>query len=593
MAVIGIDLGTTNSLGAVWRDGKVQLIPDELGSLMIPSVVAVDLEGNILIGQAAREEELIHPERCASNFKRFMGTTRRYRLGEREFTPEELSALILRRIRELAEEYLGEEITECVISVPAYFNNDQRYATKIAAQLAGIQCERLINEPSAAALTARQEDDEEEKLLLVFDFGGGTLDVSIVECFENIVEITTIAGDNHLGGTDFDREIAFAFCEENGMAWDKLDKRQQAGLLMESRRCKETLSRQNEVEMVFVPGENSGYARLSMMLDTEKLFRIGQGVFRRIKNVISRAIMDSGRGLEDISGVLLAGGSSRMPAVQMFLSRLFKRDIVVGSEPDLLIARGIGIYTGIKERKEEVKDILMTDVCPFSLGVEIIGDTPGGPGKMSMLIERNSILPCRAEGNYVTVYDFQDKLCFRVYQGENYNPEQNLKLGEVTISVPRAPKGRESATATFTYDINGILQVSVVSDSTGEKAEATFVSGYRRLTEKQLAAQKAQLEAMSFLSREEEERKAIMAMAERLYAQTNGDVRFYIEQAIAFYNNAWLSKSPILIRKRGSEVMQRLLAVEISLRKNVFDFEIDPLDFLEETEEEDGDNPTS
>ncbi len=195
MAVIGIDLGTTNSLGAVWRNGKAELIPDDLGNLMIPSVVAVDLEGNILIGQVAREEELVHPERCASNFKRFMGTAKQYRLGEKVFTPEELSALILKRIRDMAGEYLEEEITECIISVPAYFNNDQRYATKLAAQLAGIYCERLINEPSAAALTAWR-GDEEESYLLVFDFGGGTLDISIVDCFENIVEINTIAGIN-------------------------------------------------------------------------------------------------------------------------------------------------------------------------------------------------------------------------------------------------------------------------------------------------------------------------------------------------------------------------------------------------------------
>lgn len=585
MAVIGIDLGTTNSLGAVWREGKAELIPDELGNLMIPSVVAVDLEGNILVGQAAREEELIHPERCASNFKRFMGTTKQYCLGDREFTPEELSALVLRRIRETAQTYLGEEITECVISVPAYFNNDQRYATKQAAQLAGIYCERLINEPSAAALTAHREDGE-ERVLLVFDFGGGTLDISIVDCFENIVEITTIAGDNHLGGTDFDREIALAFCEEKGVDWDKLSRRQQANLLLESKRCKETLSVQNRVEMLFCPGENSGVEKLCMELDTEKLFHIGQGLFRRIKNVISRAIMDSGLGAEDISGVLLAGGSSRMPVVQMFLSRLFERDIVMGKDPDLLIARGIGIYTGIKERNEELKDILMTDVCPFSLGTEIVGDVQGGPGKMSMLIERNSILPCRAVGNYVTANDYQDKMVFGIFQGENYNPEQNLKLGDVTISVPRAPKRQEGATVTFAYDINGILEVSVVSNSTGEKVNATFVSGYSHLSEKQLAAKKERMEAMSFLTREEEERKAIMAMAERLYAQTSGELRCHIEQAIALYNNAWESKSPIRIRKWGSEVMRRLLTIEISLRKNVFDFEIEDLGLFEEDEEE-------
>lgn len=224
MAVIGIDLGTTNSLAAVWKEGEVSLIADGLGNRMVPSVVAIDEEGNILTGQAAREEELLHPERCASNFKRFMGTEKVYSLAERRFTPEELSALILRRIKKDAEEYLGEEITEAVISVPAYFNNDQRYATKLAAELAGIYCERIINEPSAAALAARKADMEGEQLFLVFDFGGGTLDVSIVDCFEDIVEITAIAGDNHLGGTDFDQAIAGLSArktEWTGMLWRK------------------------------------------------------------------------------------------------------------------------------------------------------------------------------------------------------------------------------------------------------------------------------------------------------------------------------------------------------------------------------------
>lgn len=204
---------------------------------------------------------------------------------------------------------------------------------------------------------------------------------------------------------------------------------------------------------------------------------------------------------------------------------------------------------------------------------------------MSMLIERNSILPCRAVGSYTTVEDYQEKLRFGIFQGENYNPEQNLKLGDVTISVPRAPKRQESATVTFAYDINGILEVSVVSDSTGEKVNATFVSGYKHLTEKQLAAKKERMESMSFLSREEEERKAILAMAERLYAQTSGDLRGHIEQAIALYNNAWKSKSPIRIRKWGSEVMRRLLAIEISLRKNVFDFELDDLELFDKDED--------
>ncbi len=576
MAVIGIDLGTTNSLGAVWKEGEVCLIADGLGNRMVPSVVAIDEEGNILTGQAAREEELLHPERCASNFKRYMGTEKVYSLAGRKFTPEELSALILRRIRKDAEEYLGEEITEAVISVPAYFNNDQRYATKLAAELAGIYCERMINEPSAAALAARKADMEGEQLFLVFDFGGGTLDVSIVDCFEDIVEITAIAGDNHLGGTDFDQAIARAFCEENGVDWNCLEKSRQQALLFESRRCKEQLSARNEAMLEFCIGTDS-YA---MELTTNKIFQIGQRLFQRMKNVISRAVRDSGLGLEDITNVLLAGGSSRLPAVQMFLSRLFERDVMIGEEPDLLIARGLGVYTGIKERREEVKDLMMTDVCPFSLGTSTAGNAPGDPEKMCMMIERNSVLPCRAEMIFTTSGDYQDRILFKIYQGENYNPDANLKIGELGIPVVKAPKGKARVQVAFTYNINGILEVSAVDCYTKASVKTTVVSGYKQLSTQQIAAIKGQMEGMKYLPREQEERKAILAMGERLYAETVGDARRYVEQALGYYQHAWSTSSPIQIRKAGKRVMQMLLNVEVEQNYSVFE------EFFDDSREE-------
>lgn len=570
MAILGIDLGTTNSLAAMWKDGKVQLIPDAFGNFMVPSVVAIDMEGNILVGQAAREEELIHPERCASNFKRFMGTEKRYSLADREFRPEELSALILKRLKIMAEEFLQEKVSECVISVPAYFNNDQRYATKLAAELAGIHCERLINEPSAAALQGRQLDDGEERFSLVFDFGGGTLDVSIVDCFENIVEITTISGDNRLGGTDFDREIALAFCRENGISQENLDEKQWIALLLESKRCKEALSEQETVEMEF--------QQCAMELTTEKVLHIGQGLFQRMKNVISKAVIDSRLNLSDIDNILLAGGSSRMPAVQVLLERLFQRHIPLVSRPDLLIAQGIGVYTGVKERNGEVKDIMMTDVCPFSLGIETEGE------KMCMMIERNSILPSRAIKSFATAHDFQKRIAIQVYQGENYDPKQNLRLGAVTIFVPEALAGEEVIDVTFAYNINGILEVEVASRTTGEKVSSTFVSGYRHLSLEQIAAKKEQMENLQFLTEEEEVRKAVHALGERLYAETTGDLREYVSQLISIFNHFWSQGSLIRIRRCGALIMQKLLAMEMGLKMSAFEFDME-FPELEEDEE--------
>ena len=585
MAVIGIDLGTTNSLAAVWQGGQVCLIPDKTGNYITPSIVAVDADGNIMTGYAAREEELLAPDRCASNFKRFMGTEKRYCLAGHEFRPEELSALLLKKMKEGAEAFLGEEVTEAVISVPAYFNSDQRYATKLAAQLAGLACERIVNEPSAAALTVRQEElsakgqegeaafytmdsgEASEQCLLVFDFGGGTLDVSIVDCFENIVEITAIAGDNHLGGTDFDEAIAAAFCAENGMEWETLDRKEKTALMFEGRRCKETLSSQEAVTMQYQRDAKC----LGMELTSEKIFSLAPGLFRRIKNTISRALSDAGLGISDISQVLLAGGSSRMPAVQMFLSRLFGRGITAGVEPDFLVARGIGIYAGIKERQEEVKDILMTDVCPFSLGLRVQGDLADGEGKMCMMIERNNILPCRVTKYFVTASEFQEEIRLMVYQGESYHPEQNLKIGELCFPVPKAPAGKEGVYVTFTYNINGILEVFAASSSTGQEKSAAFVSGRGQFSPEQLLQKQDWIQAQQHLLQEEEERKAILSMADRLFAETSGAAREYVEQVIQYYNHAWKSKSLIRIRKAGKAVLQSLLAVDMRLRQSMFD----------------------
>ena len=585
MAVIGIDLGTTNSLAAIWRDGKVCLIPDESGNYIIPSIVAVDVEGNILTGYAAREEELLAPQRCASNFKRFMGTKKCYDLAGKKFLPEELSALVLKRIKEAAENFLGEEITEAVISVPAYFNNDQRYATKLAAELAGIVCDRIINEPSAAALTVQEEEifrktaeEAAEQCLLVFDFGGGTLDVSVVDCFENIVEITAIAGDNHLGGTDFDEAIAAAFCAENNLDWKAFSEKEKTTLKFESKLCKEALSVQDKVKMLY-PQEGKN---LSMDLTVEKLFALAPGLFRRMKNLVLQAVSDAGLQLTDITQVLLVGGSSRMPAVQIFLSRLFGREICVGGDPDFLVAQGIGLYAAIKERKEEVRDILMTDVCPFSLGVRVQGDLEDGKGKMCMMIERNNILPCRVTKHFVTASEFQEEIRIGVYQGESYYPEQNLKIGELYFPVPKAPAGKEGVFVSFTYNINGILEVFVASDSTGEKKTVTLVSGLRQLSPEKLSEKREWLLAQQHLLQEEEERKAILLMGERLFSQTSGTRREYVDQIIQYYNYAWKSKSPVRIRKAGKRVLQELIALDMCLRSK-FDGE----EFREEFGEED------
>ena len=320
MAIIGIDLGTTNSLAAVWKDGACQLIPNASGAFLTPSAVSVDEDGSILVGRAAKDRLISHPERTAARFKRYMGTDRVFQLGEHRFTPEELSALILRSLKEDAEAYLGEAVTEAVISVPAYFAEPQRSATKRAGQLAGLRVERLVNEPTAAAMSAHIAEGEQDKVCLVFDFGGGTLDVSLVERFESVVSVTAVSGDNNLGGTDFDLMIAKAFCRETGIDFGALSRQKQELLVQQAETCKMALSAQ---EPVFMAVENEG-STVSLPLTNQWLIRACGPLFQRMKTPIRQVLSDAGMFMDELDELVMVGGLQpyavgeklRLPAAQ-------------------------------------------------------------------------------------------------------------------------------------------------------------------------------------------------------------------------------------------------------------------------------------
>ena len=317
MAVIGIDLGTTNSLAAVWQQGRSRLIPNALGDVLTPSAVSIDEDGTVLVGEAARQRLVSHPERSAAAFKRAMGTDQTYSLAGRTFTPEELSALVLRQLKQDAEAFLGEPVEEAVVSVPAYFNDRQRAATKRAGQLAGLRVERLVNEPSAAALSC-YKPDEGEASFLVFDFGGGTLDVSVVECFDNVVNILAVSGDNALGGNDFDETIAHLFCVENGLDYRGLDRAAKAILLEQAEKCKQALT-ENPMAVMIV---DSPGVKGALSLTGKKLVEHSQKLLERMRTPVARALRDSGLGRGELAGVIPVGGSCKMPLVRQYLAHL-------------------------------------------------------------------------------------------------------------------------------------------------------------------------------------------------------------------------------------------------------------------------------
>lgn len=578
---IGIDLGTTNSLVSVWKDGKCQLIPNSLGEFLTPSVVSVDEDGSILVGQVAKERLISHPQATACVFKRFIGTGKKYYLGTETFTAEELSSFMLRRLKEDAEAFLGESVEEAVISVPAYFNDDQRYATKAAAQLAGLHTERLVNEPSAAALASRMMDTDKDQSFLVFDFGGGTLDVSVVDCFDNIIEIAAVSGDNHLGGSDFDLAIAQYFCQENGLEFEELTPNRQAILLKQAELCKQGLGNQAQTLLLWAEGEN----QYQLILTSKLLVKIGAPLFQRIKRVIQRVLTDSGRSISQIDDILLVGGSCKMPVIQEYLAHLLgKRPVSLGS-PDTVVAQGVGIYAGIKARDGEIKDMMMTDVCPFTLGIATYNTTSDTSPHMAVMIERNSILPVSVEKNFVTLRDNQSKLMVSIYQGEEYYTSMNLQLGELEIDVPQAPAGEEGATVRFSYDINGILAVDVWNDKNGEKKNLVIVGKNNRMSQQEIEKRLKELEKYHIHPVDQEENRLLLAWGERLYTETNGHLRENIGSALSYLQEELQSQSLYRIhqaRKQTTKIFER--AEEILEGEDLYGYRTDFSD--EETEEE-------
>lgn len=460
MAVIGIDLGTTNSLGAYWKDGTVQLIPMERESFLLPSVVGyVEGEG-FLAGAAAKERLIPYARDTAASFKRFMGTAKEYCLGGRAYTPMELSAMVLEQIKRNAEFYLKEEIEEAVITVPAYFNDRQRSDTRKAAQIAGLKVERLINEPSAAALAYRQEYGEEDRTLLVFDFGGGTLDLSYVECFDNVIEIIAVAGDNHLGGDDIDEAVSAYFCRENGLCPEELTKEEQAKLRKFAEDAKCALAQQDGVTMELdIRGKTC-----RAFLNSERLFEICMPLFGKIKQLFLHILEDADSRVSGIDDLIMVGGSSKLAVVKRFLRELLGKEPIVLGETDMVVARGAGIYAGIRQRKEDIRDMLLTDVCPFTLGIGVNNKANRDKNILNPMIERNSTLPASHRDRFVTVSDYQKEIRIRIYQGEEYYVDDDVLLGELTIEVALRPAGQAWVDVQFTYDINGILHVTVENE---------------------------------------------------------------------------------------------------------------------------------
>lgn len=577
MAIIGIDLGTTNSLVSVYKDGQVQLIPNAFGEYLTPSVVSFGEDGEIFVGKIAKEMLITNPSRTFCEFKRNMGTEYVYHVGLRQYRAEDLSAFVLRHLKENAEKFLGEPVTDAIISVPAYFDDDMRYATKYAGHLAKLNVERLVNEPSAVALK-HHHTTEESETFIVFDFGGGTLDVSLVDAFDNIVEIVAVAGDNHLGGKDFNEIIANDFFKKNKLNPETISAYNKEIVLKESELLKRDLSVSNYATRKFLL-DNKEYV---MELTNQELIHISTDLFKRLAEPLRKVINDVDMNWNDVDKIILVGGSSKMPIIKQYIKSLTDIPVVVDNNPDESIALGVGMAAAIKERSGDIKDMILTDICPFSLGVDVVGNV------FSPIIERNTSLPCKKSHTYVTLYDYQTKMTFNIYQGENLIASDNHRLCTLSLEgLPALPKGEAGAIVTFMYDINGILDIQIDPIGkgliTGTGIHKAIVNNRLNLSADALETRIAHLHQMTMPPAEQEENRLLIAKAERLYVECNPNIRNVIASRLTHFKTVLASQKGRTVRE---EYVRFLLFLE-QIEQNVFEFEEFNESFWHEPTEDD------
>lgn len=575
MTILGVDLGTTNSLAVVYKEGKPVRIPNAYGEYVTASAVSI-LDGKIVVGKLAKERLITHPECSASLFKRNMGSDVTYTLDRKEYDSATLSSFVVKQLIEDAQNYLHEEISEVVISVPAYFNARQRQDTKRIGELLGIKVERLINEPSAAAIACHMDDEYET--FVVFDFGGGTLDVSVVDCFENVISINAISGNNHLGGTDFDRAMAEYFCLKNELNYNVLDSSFQQSILRTCEQAKIKLSTQNVVEVSLVH-LNKNY---NCIFDENVLFNITHSLLESCKNVIGKAVKDSGFSASELDSLILVGGSSKMPVLQHYLSDALNIPVLKEEHMDSLVVLGLGKYIGIKQRDENIKDVVVTDICPFSLSTSTYNEQNPDLELSTVLIPKNSVLPTSKKMTLRTVHKGQTKVNISVFQGQAMYAKENLFLGQAFIHVPRNMHDYESFDLIYSYDINSMLYVEAIVHST--KEHYIFRVSKGDVLEKVDASVRLDsIKEVSLGLYQNNEVDALLARIERIYQEVDEETQDYLMKLHTEFTKDMESLiNNIQKRKRLINQVSRILD-QIEESQNV-----DQLDIFTQEEDEEG-----
>lgn len=567
---VGIDLGTTYSLVAAMVDGEPKVLPNALGELLTPSVVYVEPDGTVLVGAAAKAKGALEPSRVAQTFKRDMGLERGYALGDKQFKAEELSALVLRQLKQDAEAALGAPIEEAVVTVPAYFGELQRRATRDAAELAGLKVERIINEPTAAALAYGLHQRHREFSAVVLDLGGGTFDVTLLEIMEGVVEIQASAGDTRLGGEDF-LDVIERLCLERLTAQGLTLREGATGRARLREACeqaKRRLSTAEETRLALpaLPTEQ-GERDIELTLSRAEVEAGFAPLLERMAAPILRALRDANRPAQQVSEVLLVGGATRMPCVARLASQLFGRLPLRSLPPDEAVALGAAVQVALKAGDAAVGDIVVTDVAPFSLGIASMAQVGGTrvSGLFSPILERGTVLPASRVERFHTTSDGQKVIQLEVFQGEHSLCERNQKIGEYTVKgLPESPAGEQSLDVRFSYDMNGVLDVDATVVSTGKTATFTIERVAGRLSQSELKETRKRLERLKFHPREALPNVTALSRAETFYVELTGAQRAQLGMAISHFRAALESQDPALIVRLREALLSRLL--ELSQR---------------------------
>ena len=570
--IVGIDLGTTNSAIGVMVDGKPVLIPSSVGSRLTESVVGVDESGDVLVGSAAKEHQVLHPEQCTSCFKRQMGADWTVKLGKHSFSAIQLSSLVLKSLRADAEAYLNAEVDRAVITVPAYFNNEQRQATIEAGKLAGFKVERIINEPTAAALAYGVHETDAEKTIAVFDLGGGTFDVSIVDFFEGAVEVRASAGEAILGGEDFTRALARSILASKSMMFEHAEisaPLMVSRLIQQCEKAKRKLSK-NESTEILIPDKKGKLDPDGdkLTVDRKMLLDACKPLMDRIGIPVRRAMGDAKLNTRDLSQVILVGGATRMPLIINMAKELLGQPPTGEINPDEVVAMGATIQAGLIDDDAALEDMVVVDVSPFTLGVEISKEfgNQNRQGYFLPIINRNTVIPTSRSHPLATMHPNQDVIKLNVYQGEARMVKDNLLLGELNVTgIPRGPAGQEIEVR-FTYDSNGVLEVEVTVVKTKKTKRLVITKHASHMSKKEIDKAIAAMEKLKIHPREKTANRFAVKRAERLFQELPSFLRDELGMYLDAFEAALDSQNPSEI-----EIVRQQLEIFLSVHDPVDD----------------------